>query len=235
MNKQIIYGTLLGDAYFQKHNNNKMSGGLRYTHSEKQKEYALQKAVNINSPFTYRERIRHDKRTNKDYTSIEIYHNVNIFLKEMQILFYPDNKKIITNKLLNKLGKQSIAIQYCDDGNLYITKNTKILELATNGFDDISRNNIIKYFYNKWNIEFVPTKKGSIRLTSLKKIKQFMNLFGSYIPECMNYKYTDYESTQYNRVPSKEKIIELRKDYSVIQIAKMYQISDTSIYNKLNK
>ena len=41
MNKQIIYGTLLGDAYFQKHNNNKMSGGLRYTHSEKQKEYAL--------------------------------------------------------------------------------------------------------------------------------------------------------------------------------------------------
>lgn len=40
MNKQIIYGTLLGDAYFSK-KNNKMVNGLRYTHSEKQKEYAL--------------------------------------------------------------------------------------------------------------------------------------------------------------------------------------------------
>lgn len=40
MNKQIIYGTLLGDAYFAK-KNNKMTGGLKYTHSEKQKEYAL--------------------------------------------------------------------------------------------------------------------------------------------------------------------------------------------------
>lgn len=83
---------------------------LHYTHSQHQKEYALYKAINIGTSFNFNERIRHDKRTNKDYTSIVISHRVDDEISKLYYEFYQNETKLITNKLLNNLTPESIAI-----------------------------------------------------------------------------------------------------------------------------
>lgn len=236
MNLQIVYGSLLGDAYFAHTTKGYLSGGLKYTHSLKQEEYALQKATNINVPFSYRRRNRYDKRTKKTYSSIIIHHhNTPKIFNGINNEFYFDNVKIVTPNILDKLTPLSIAVQYCDDGNLYISNDTKILTLATNGFDQQSRKYIIDYFHSVWGIEFKEQKTGTIRLTSLEKIKSFMHLFGKYIPECMKYKLTNYKSSFYKEQPEDNVLLAMRKYNSIAKMSIELGACEQSVRNRIKK
>jgi hypothetical protein len=189
-NLSIIYGTLLGDAYIQKLSPQGKTRDLRYTHSTKQKEYSLYKAVEIKLPFSYVERNRYDKRTTKTYSSIEIRHKSNHIFNDIHDMFYDGTKKIITEHMLNLLTPESIAIWYCDDGNLYQNPKqyTNHLSFATNCFSNNELNLMKEYFNSKWNIDFSITSQNTLRIAKISQIRQFMELFGNYIPDCMRYK-----------------------------------------------
>lgn len=189
-NLNIIYGTLLGDAYIQKLSQHGKKRDLRYTHSAKQREYALYKAVQINLPFSYIERDRYDKRTTNTYYSTEIRHKSNYIFNDIHNMFYDGTKKVITEQILELLTPESIAIWYCDDGNLYQNSKNYInhLSLATNCFSESELYVMKEYFKSKWNLDFSITTQNTLRIAKISQIQQFMNLFGNYIPECMNYK-----------------------------------------------
>jgi hypothetical protein len=141
-------------------------------------------------PFKFYTRDRYDKRTNKIYHSVSIHHMANPLFNQLHEEFYVNNIKTISAHILSQLTPEAIAIWYCDDGSLYMNKDTKILTLHTQGFDTNSLNITIGYFYDKFNIEF-KEQRGDLRLTSLRKIEKFMSAFGVHIPQCMSYKFTD--------------------------------------------
>jgi len=194
--KSIIYGTLLGDAYIPKPRiiKTKSRGGqnnnLRYTHSKKQQDWALYKAVRINMPFTVYQRDRYDKRTGKTHGSFEIIHSANSYFNDIRETFYPNGTKIVTQEILDVLTPEAIAVWYCDDGNLYTNKKQYLchLTLSTNSFSDGERALIIDYFKSNYGLNFKSTTQGAIRLTNKSQAELFLSHFGQYIPECMKYK-----------------------------------------------
>lgn len=206
-NLNIIYGTMLGDAYIGKLQPRGKNHNLRYTHSTKQKEYALYKASNINLPFSYRERERYDKRTNKFYHSVDIQHHSNSLFNNVYELFYNEGIKIITPQVLELLTPESIAIWYCDDGNFYSNEKnyTHHVSLATNCFSKNELNLTKEYFNSKWNINFSITTQNTLRIAKISEIQKFKDLFCNYIPECMNYKipnikYTRSQNNSFNHL-----------------------------------
>lgn len=185
MNKQILLGSLMGDSNIYLSSNKYYNFSIE--HSLKQEEYIKWKAkkLKIENIF-YRNRL--DKRTNKVYHSVSIYKCSSEFKKFYNLFYSP--KKEITQEILDLLDEVSVAIWYCDDGWYY--KNPKYythqIGIATNSFSRKSLELIVNWFKSKYNLDFKIVKNGSIRITSEKQCKQFLNIFGKYIPKCMNYK-----------------------------------------------
>jgi recombination protein RecA len=186
----IIYGTLLGDAYIPPLDVRGKNHKLRYTHSKKQQDWAFYKAMRINKPFTVYQRDRYDKRTGNTYGSIEILHNANSHFNDIYHTFYPNGKKVVTQDILNVLTPEAIAVWYCDDGSLYANKKRYLchLTLATNSFTDSERELIKEYFNSNYGLNFKSTSQGVIRLTNKSQVELFMSHFAEYVPECMSYK-----------------------------------------------
>jgi hypothetical protein len=196
--EQIILGTLLADGYMAYREYAWSNCRLAFTHCLKQKEYALWKANQIGLPYYTYYRNRLDKRTNKTYQSIVIHFKANDIFRYYFNMFYQDKKKVATGLMISRLKPLGIAVWYCDDGNLYINKDTKILTLATNSFSDQERNYVINTFKSTYNLDFKTCSKGAIRLVSLREIKKFMAIVGPYIPNCMAYKKSDIDYKTYN-------------------------------------
>jgi len=183
MNKELIIGTLLGDAYIPKLYGRSKSYSIGWQHSLKQEEYALWKADKAKVPYSIYKRERLDKRTNKVYKSITIYSTGTNF-KYYRKLFYPKGIKVISKNILSKLTPLSIAIWFCDDGNLYYNGNNCHLTL---GVDCFNSDVIIKYFKERWNLNFKKCQ-ARIRLTSVKEVNKFEYLFRDFYPYMMGYK-----------------------------------------------
>ena len=194
IDEQIILGTLLGDGYFLKLADRGKNYKLAFTHSRKQKEYALWKANKIGLPYFVYERDRYDKRTDKIYESIDIQFKANSIFEYYYKTFYFEKKKVITLPTLIKLNTLGIAVWYCDDGNLYQNKNSNHLTLSTESFKE-DNEIIIDFFKRKFNINFRINKK-VIRLVNKKEIKKFITLIKHHIPNCMKYKinFIDYKT-----------------------------------------
>lgn len=185
MNKQIILGTLLGDAWIQKVNYRKNSYIFAYQQSIK--EYAEWKALEIGLPFSIKTYQRYDKRTKKEYNITHVHLVLNSEIKqELYNLFYTD-KKQVSQEVLDQLDDEAVCIWFLDDGNMYYNGNNCHINMAINGFNDESKERIIVWFKEKYNLNFKRTGK-SIRITSKRECKIFMDIVEKYIPECMKYK-----------------------------------------------
>ena len=194
--EQIIVGTLLGDGYMAYQKSITQNHKLQFTHSLKQKEYAFWKANQIGLPFSTYYRNRFDKRTGKTYNSVEISFNADNLFNYYYDMFYIDKKRVATAIMLQRLQKLGIVTWYCDDGNLYLSKDTKVLTLSTDSFSYQEKELAINLFKYKYDLNFKKTNKGAIRLVSLREIRKFMAIFGPFIPNCMAYKktYLDFKT-----------------------------------------
>lgn len=186
MKNNILLGTLLGDACIGKLYGKQKTYKISWEHSLKQKQYALWKAEKSLNNFSFYERKRFDKRTNKIYSSITIYSRKDDY-KYFRELFYNNNSKTVSNKILNKLTPLSIAVWFMDDGSLYYNGNNCHLTISTNCFDKNSVQNIINYFKKTYNINFKKHQK-AIRITSVKEVEKFEQHFSNFYHESMNYK-----------------------------------------------
>lgn len=183
MKDSLLYGTLLGDSWIYKDKR----GNYVFAFSQVNKEYALWKADLLGFDYKTYDVSRLDKRTKKVYTNLTVHVKIPLEKrKELHSIFYQP-KKIVTKQILDSLDDMAICLWFLDDGNMYYNGNNCHLQLSTDSFDDSSQDLIVKYFKDKYGIDFKRTKK-CIRLVSKRECEKFMLIVEKHIPECMEYK-----------------------------------------------
>lgn len=191
----------MGDASIGKIYNKSKTLRISWEHCRKQEEYAIWKAKKMGIEYSIYRRDRLDKRTGKIYESTTVY-STGIDFSFYRNLFYPNGKKITTQDILGGLTPASIAVWYCDDGNMYYNRKNCHLTIAIHKFSD--KNEIISYFKKKWDLNF-KQNSGSIRLTSCEQVKKFEKIFKRFYPKCMDYKTLDFQKEKYNNNLSYER------------------------------
>lgn len=201
MKKQILLGTLLGDASIGKLQKKERTFRISWQHCMKQEQYALWKAENSLNNYSIFKRSTLDVRTNKIYHSITCYSRKDNYLYYRE-LFYKEHKEV-SQEILNMLEPLGVAVWFMDDGSLYYNGNNCHLTLAVNGFNEESVNRIILYFKNNYNINFKKAQK-LIRLTSVKEVQLFESFFKQYYHNSMNYKTLEFNKNKYNNTLTDE-------------------------------
>lgn len=202
MNKQVILGTLLGDACIYKHKRGKKI--YTFAYSQSIKDYATWKADLSELPYSTYEENRFDKRTNKSYYRCQILLKVDKEIKHYYYNLFYSPKKEVSQEILDQLDDLGIAIWYLDDGNMYYNGNNCHVALAIDGFNEESKQRIINWFKIKYNLNFKRTQK-AIRITSKRECELFMNIVEKYIPDCMKYKKLSEALKKYHNSLSDEK------------------------------
>lgn len=117
--KQIIYGIILGDGYLQK--TGKKNARLRLEHGKNQKEYLFWKVNQFKKLFQgkpkYMERIH--PKTKKKYGYWRYQSQSTPYLGKLRKVFYPQEKKLIPKDLKKYLSPRTLAVWYMDDGYFY--------------------------------------------------------------------------------------------------------------------
>jgi hypothetical protein len=128
--REILVGTLLGDAHLEK---NGRFTRLRVDHYEKHKEYIFWLAHEF-APFSLmpRQIVEKDKRNGKTYKRWHFSTKSLPIFDEFRDLFYQDGKKIIPSILGKLITTLSLAIWYMDDG--FRRRDSKGFYLCTTSF-----------------------------------------------------------------------------------------------------
>lgn len=188
--KQVLFGTLLGDGNLRidiKNKSKNTSGKIE--HCQKQIELLkLKKEIFGNLCSEIKEISRFDKRTNKTYHSCYIRFKTNPELNEFHSMFYENNKKKIPHNL-KLLTPLSIAIWFMDDG----VKATKGgYYFSTNSFTKEDTERLAKELENRYNLNTSLHYKGKEQyMIYIKKssASDFEKLIENYIIPSMYYKF----------------------------------------------
>lgn len=182
----LIIGSLLGDSSIRQRDKNSC---FRFFHSIKQKKYSIWKLKILNK-FNISE-FREVKRKiiNKQIHGIDFATKTHPIFNYYRNLFYKNNKKEITEKILKQINPRSLAIWICDDGSF--NKKQKYITLCTNSFN-LKQHRLIKEFFNK-KFRLDPTigfrdKKYYYLRFKKQDSKKLINIIKPRIPICMSYK-----------------------------------------------
>lgn len=170
--KQIIYGSLLGDGNIHKHGK-----GYRYHegHSINQINYCDFKKNKL------KQFIIKSKKT-------EVNTIIHPFLKKIYNRIYINGVKKITNDFLMYLNDKAIAIWFMDDG----AKAGSSVCLCTYSFTKKENELLSKWFLETYNIKTtIRLRKNKYYELYIKKesLKKFYNLIKNYIIPSMKYKF----------------------------------------------
>ena len=218
--KQTLLGSLLGDGSIVY-----SSGGysFRETHSYKQKEYLLWKNKFLNFNFGYNKK-RNEHHINKGNKAF-------IFYRE---LFYPNDKKIVTREILDKLEPLGLAVWFMDDGNYRY--RDKCSSIATLGFS-LKENQIIQqWLKERFNIncKIYSLKKNYFIRLDKKNTKKFIKIIKPYVLQIPSMIYKiGLDEKREDYAKNKIKIYELKnkerkKEYS----KKWFQYNKNKIREK---
>jgi len=130
--KEILIGTVLGDAYLEK---NGRYTRVRIDHYDKHKTYIFWLAQEF-LPFSLKPRhiVETDKRNGKQYSRWHFSTKSLPIFDEFRELFYRNGKKIISPLLVKILSPLSLAIWYMDDG--FRRQDSKGFYLCTSSFTE---------------------------------------------------------------------------------------------------
>lgn len=197
-NKSILLALAIGDGCISKKNDNRCNYtqySITFKHSIKQYEYLQYKANIVNSIFGGKQNeVRYINNNGYDGC---IYSKSNSDLKYIYNILYPKGKKQLTEKVLNNLTPEGIAIWYMDDGSLYPQKQNgkiKAFQMVISTCCDTKEETqiIIDYFVKKWGVKFhIKRNKGKYSITcNTKEIRKFIPIVSPYVKkiECMKYK-----------------------------------------------
>lgn len=183
--KQIIVGTVLGDSSIRKGATDKYNF-LSCQHGPEQQEYAEWKAKqfeDIGSSSKRYKRITPHKTTNKIYECVTFRINSGPHLQKFRDMFYVDNKKVITDEVLQYYTPLAMAVHFMDDGS----RSRKTYMIATNGFDKESYKRLRLFLLSKYDIETSPFRDNRIYVR-LQSAQTFEDLIKPYILDCFKYK-----------------------------------------------
>lgn len=196
-----IYAMILGDGSCDRGGGNfTLHSNFIYKmgHCNRQKEYLLWKKQII-------EQISHTKCRIYDYSKTNSTYLVTNALKyftKLQKIFYANNKKQVTKKILDKLTDLSLAIWFLDDGYMSKNKSGSVYgELCTDQFSYEEQLLIQDWIKTKFNIEVgirkLEYKSGKYTGKIVYRIKfnknacqKLSKLIKPYVEqiECMKYK-----------------------------------------------
>lgn len=196
MDRGILIGMVLGDGclsvFRDKRYANSFHQSLSLKHGANQKEYIEYKRDLIHSIFGGKKpKVR--EINNNGYLGYTVSKS-NSYFRVLHKQMYPNRKKTISRKVLDKLTPHGIAIWYMDDGSLYPKKrNGKIhaYELILSTYISIEENEIIiDYFKENYDINFkIAKSKGSFRLRlGTREARKFIKIVEPYIIDSMKYK-----------------------------------------------
>lgn len=208
LQKDLIFGSLLGDGNLQTYSNGRTwrYRAIQKSEHSEHKEYLLNKyeiLKNLCKAIPKENEIL-DKRTNKLIKRWSFNTLTNTSLKFFGNMFYryDSNKQRWTKKVPLKietfLNPRALAYFYMDDGALKWLGHSNAMRICTENFnlEDIYRvKNALK---NLYNIDTKLTKKKlkneEIRFRILileKSSNSFCELIKPYLIECMKYKVSD--------------------------------------------
>jgi hypothetical protein len=182
----LFIGSLLGDSSIRQRQKNSC---FRVAHSLKQEGYInLKKNILKNfriSEFNKRSRVINKRRVEMIYLSTDTHSVFNYYRN----LFYENNRKIISKKILDQITPTSLAFWICDDGSF--CKKQEYFIICTNAYS-LEEHNLMKEFFNsKFGISptigFRDGKYYYLRF-SKEDSKKLIEIIKPFIPECMKYK-----------------------------------------------
>lgn len=130
--KEVLYGALLGDGSLVTHKNSKNSYFGYLSKSKQHVEYVMGYfSVYLTSSGIYNTQY-FDKRTNNLYYRSSARTYSNEAFTEEKMRWYINNKKIIPNDLI--LTPLTCLVWYIGDGSICHSKNTQYIKIATQCF-----------------------------------------------------------------------------------------------------
>jgi len=194
--RELTYGTLMGDAYINK--TLRGNYALVFEHCIAQRPYAEWKASLLSSFKTYsykRERNTYFKKEKRfiESQTVVIRSQAHTEFTKLRAIFYPNGKKIVTADILNKVGILGLAVWYLDDGAYHLNRFTG--QLCTQGFT-LEENKLIRKFLHETydiNASIVKRGKGKKKLYLIYfpkfEMKKFLTLISPFLPkEILAYK-----------------------------------------------
>lgn len=207
--RMVLLGTLLGDAsiVWPKNKKREMYGRaprLRFSHSEAQEEYLLQKAKALDLmgvPYTILAKDANLSGEIKKNKSFLLQTRTHESLIEIHGLFYPNGaeRKTVTRELLDQLDEEALAYWLMDDvrGNGHEVGKVKDApyQLATCGFTTEENSLIVELFKTKWGLDCSigdvtnqSKKRYEIIQFTLDASRKLTELVQEYFPASMRYK-----------------------------------------------
>jgi superfamily II DNA or RNA helicase len=188
--RQIILGSLLGDGSLTQTKNFRKGKdtGTRLMQSARRMDYLMFKATIL---AYHLERISKQKSGWNKFPmwTLHTFSSpiLTDLLRKIEIISKTGRKQI-TRKWLDELSPIGLAIWYCDDGSL----GRPSISMSTHCFTKKENELIIKYFKERWGINFKISKDKKKKLYSLYALKEdsekFLEIVSPYIPESMSYK-----------------------------------------------
>lgn len=138
--KDILIGTVLGDAHLEQNGNHTR---LRVDHCDKHKAYIFWLAHEF-TPFSFlpRQIVEKDKRNGKTYSRWHFSTKSLPVFDEFRALFYKGRRKTVSKILVKLMTPLSLAIRYMDDG--FRRRDSKGFYLCTSSFSEAEQK-ILQY------------------------------------------------------------------------------------------
>ncbi|MEK6830356.1 MAG: hypothetical protein AABY15_09650 [Nanoarchaeota archaeon] len=182
----LITGSLMGDSSIRQREKNSC---FRFSHSIKQKRYSEWKR-DILRNFNISEFREVKRRIGKRFIhAVDFATKTHPIFNYYRDLFYKNERKVVTEKILSQLSPQSLAIWICDDGS-YENKQGYII-LCTNSYT-LEEHKLMQEFFNKKfalnpTIGFRDKKYYYLRFKQ-DDTKKLIKIIKPFIPKSMLYK-----------------------------------------------
>lgn len=204
--KEIVYGTLMGDG-------GRMSpSSLKIKHSVKQRSYVMWKLNELQEHVTIKsiqEESCFDIRYNKTYTMLRFYTSANTDIETVNNQFYKTGKKVITQEILDNLTPLSLAVWYMDDGTTLWQKKEKNVNanpecrICTDSFSLSECELICNWLSSRFGIVAHTRERGKTKqhrvILRAETVNKFLDLIRPYIIVDMLYK-VDYNAWKEKRI-----------------------------------
>ncbi|KKU95782.1 MAG: RecA protein [Parcubacteria group bacterium GW2011_GWC2_48_17] len=220
--EEVIMGSLLGDGNIKKFN--EQTAYFREEHGPKQSAYVSWLAAELGDITS--NMVTENARGN---AIVETKHLLRI--GDLHGLFYPKQKKIVPEFLVEQITPRMVALWYCGDGSLQTGTSPwkgKVYErrpratLYTNAFGDQpeSRDRINRIFA-RFNIQPKWRKCGDYQVLnfSVAESKKFFELIAPFVPTPMEYKLPkEYRSRYHQSEPQQSRQSQLLRPMRIKEV-----------------
>lgn len=188
--RQILYGIILGDGYLQE--TGKRNARLRLEHGKNQKEYLYWKVDMLKKLFQgkpkYIERIHPQTRRRYGYWRCQSQSTP--YLGKLRKIFYPEGEKKIPKNLSNYLTARTLTVWYMDDGYFSQRDHSSYLYLGKVGLKEaeITSRTLLDLF-DLPNKILDKKRKGYVIYFFPKTVDKLRRLLKKYILPQFNYKF----------------------------------------------